>query len=180
MRRRLSVSLLTLLFFFGVFAVGEVWAAATDDNHLVSDDRSGRRLGHDYWYELRFHPRNEHRQVQWNNRDGDELEYYEHRRHSANWSDNRERSGHGFERSKQWKSFTVVSAPSITSLSITTGAVGATVTLTGSQFRRDARNWDGEVQWHDSNSDKLERDARLSSRCQVVQRQETLLCSPAE
>ena len=55
-------------------------------------------------------------------------------------------------------SFTVVSAPSITSLSITTGAVGATVVITGTNFGSTPGKRDGEVQWNSRDGNELERD----------------------
>ena len=55
-------------------------------------------------------------------------------------------------------SFTVVSAPSLTSLSVTTGAVGASVTITGTNFWLAFGNRHSKFQWKGSDCIKLERD----------------------
>ncbi len=54
-------------------------------------------------------------------------------------------------------SFTVVAAPSITSLSITTGAVGAAVTITGTNFGSSQGSSTVKIQRDSRERDKLER-----------------------
>ena len=56
------------------------------------------------------------------------------------------------------QSFTVVSAPSITSLSPTSGAVGTPVTVTGNKLRIESREQYRQLQWSDGGADELDRD----------------------
>ena len=51
-------------------------------------------------------------------------------------------------------SFTVLATPTISSLSPTSGAVGASVTITGTNFGVDARDEHGDVQRDYGNADK--------------------------
>ena len=113
----------------------ELYGRLRSQHYEPVDYDGGRRGdGSHHGHELWFQSGQRDGEVQRDGCDGDELECDEHHGHSSQRSDDGERSGVCQRSEQQRESFTVVSAPSITSLSITTGAVGATVVITGTNF----------------------------------------------
>ena len=91
--------------------------------------------------------------------DADDLGGDEHRRAGAERCHDRQRGGHGRRLASNALAYTVTVAPTLTSLSPTSGPVGTVVTITGTNFgsarRRDQH---GDVQRHERDADDLGGD----------------------
>ena len=103
----------------------------------------GRNFGNDHGNKFRSNAGNEHGSVQRDGGDTDELERDEHRGAGAGRSDDWKRGGDG---GREWRATEWLhgdcATPSITTLSPTSGVVGASVTITG-RIRGDAGNKHG-------------------------------------
>ena len=132
--------------------------AAPTLTSLTADERTGRHRRHDRGHQFRRDAGHQHGQVQRDGGDADELVGDEHRGPGPGGRDDGQRGGHGRRPRQQWLTFTVTVAPTLTSLSPTSGPVGTAVTITGTNFGATRGTQHGDVQRHGGDADDLVGD----------------------
>ena len=116
----------------------------------------------------------EHGHVQRDDGDADELVGDEHRRPRADGRDDRQRRRHGRRRGEQRRSHSRSRVPpTLTSLSPTSGPVGTSVTITGTNFGATQGAQHGHVQRDGGDADELVGDEHRRCRCRRARRRAT-------
>src|SRR5208337_119935 len=140
------------------------YGSSTEHYKSKSDVRSTGYFGDDHRRELWGHPRDEHREVQRDRGDADELERDEHRSAGASGSDNGKRSGNGWRSGEQWRELYRHVFRAEHHEPESDFGIGRSVGDDhGRELWRHARDEHSQVQRNRGDADELERDEHRSA-----------------